>query len=91
MADAKNTTVEKQVTETKRVPGITLTLAKDEAEALMVLVGNIAGEGSSPRKHSDAIYYALKSAGVSVLGKDISRQLSGSSRWLRSPKSPYSY
>ncbi|MFJ8930616.1 hypothetical protein ACIRLA_28935 [Streptomyces sp. NPDC102364] len=91
MADAKSTTVEKQVTETKKVPAITLTLSKDEAEALMVLVGNVSGEGSSPRKHTDAIYYALKSARVDVLAKDISLQLDGRLRWLKTPRSRFSY
>ncbi|MEU6389982.1 hypothetical protein [Streptomyces sp. NPDC046939] len=91
MADAKNTTIEKQVTETKKVPGVTLTLSKDEAEALLVLVGNVSGESASPRKSTDAIYYALRNAGVDTLGKDVSRQLSGSIRWLSTPKARYSY
>lgn len=54
MAEAQKT-VKVVKTET-----VTLTLSKDEAEALVAVVGNVTGHGSnSPRKHTDAIYRAL--------------------------------
>lgn len=91
MAEAKRTTVEKVVTETKKVPAITLTLTPEEAEALHALVGNITGDSKdSPRKHTDGIYYALQGAGIDTLGKPILRQMSGNLRWLNEPKSSYS-
>ncbi|MDQ1016678.1 hypothetical protein [Streptomyces afghaniensis] len=90
MAEAKRTTVEKLVTETKKVPAITLTLTPEEAEALHALVGNITGDSTgSPRKHTDGIYYALQRAGIDTIGKPILKQMSGSLRWLNEPKSSY--
>ncbi|MER6086553.1 hypothetical protein [Streptomyces bluensis] len=87
MAKATRTTISKTVTETKNVPGVTLTLETEEAEALMTLVGNITGHNTdSPRKHTDAIYYALDRAGISTYGKSIGKQIEGSLRWLKEPK-----
>lgn len=89
MAEAKRTIVEKVVTEKKNVPTITLTLSKEEAEALYALVGNISGDGQgSPREHTDSVFYALSGAGVSIYGKPILKQMSGSLRWLSEPKQP---
>ncbi|MGW1673273.1 hypothetical protein [Streptomyces sp. NPDC002324] len=87
MAEAKSTTIEKQVTEKKQVPAITLTLSIEEAEALQALVGRVSGSTyASPRKHTDAIYIALDRAGVSTYAKPVSRQIEGSLRWLVEPK-----
>jgi hypothetical protein len=89
MADAKRTTVEKVVTEKKKVPAITLTLTQEEAEALQALTGNITGDSyGSPRKHTDAVYHALSQAGVSTYSKPITKQMTGSLRWLSEPKQP---
>ncbi|MGI5196951.1 hypothetical protein ACQEVY_25530 [Streptomyces sp. CA-288835] len=91
MAEAKRTTVEKTVTKTEKVPAYTLTLSKDEALAVMALVGNVTGDSvGSPRKHTDAVYNSLRNAGLSLLGTDLLRQLNGSQRWLTEPKR-YSY
>ncbi|MEV6419041.1 hypothetical protein [Streptomyces sp. NPDC051662] len=90
MADAQRTTVEKQVVETKKIPSFTLTLTEEEAMALVALSANVKGNAeNSPRKHTDAVYYALKSAGVSTYGNPILDQLSGSLRWLNEPKTSY--
>lgn len=88
MAEAKNTTVEKLVTETKQATAYTLTLSQDEAEALQALTGYVTGSSStSPRKHTDAVYSALERAGVRTYLNPIARQFTGSVRWLDRPKS----
>lgn len=90
MAKATRTNVEKKVQRTELVPSITLTLSIEEAEALAVLTSNIAGPFGSPRTHTDNVYYALTDARVSVSGKPVAKQLSGSMTWLKEPKkSPY--
>ncbi|MGW6597894.1 hypothetical protein [Streptomyces sp. NPDC055036] len=90
MAEAKKTIVKKLVTSTQEVPAFTLTLSKEEAEALMVLTGSISGDGSlSPRKHTDAVYRALSRAGVVTWDKPVARQLSSTMRWLTDPKPQY--
>lgn len=92
MAEAKRTIIEQEFTEKKRVPAVTLTLTIEEAEALHAVVGSISGDAkSSPRKHTDGLYYALKRAGISTTDKPILTQISGSLRWLNEPKSPFSY
>ncbi|MFD7605171.1 hypothetical protein ACFWAN_32650 [Streptomyces mirabilis] len=89
MAKAERTTVEKTVTEKKKVPGITLTLSQEEADVLMALVGNVTGDSyASPRKHTDAVYTALSRAGVTTYGKPYIKQMSGNLRWLIEPKTP---
>ncbi|MFE9442510.1 hypothetical protein ACFYO2_26740 [Streptomyces sp. NPDC006602] len=88
MAEAVSTTVEKLVTEKKKVTAFNLTLSAEEAEALMALVGNISGDSNSPRMHTDSVYYALSNAGVSVRDKDVSKQMTGNLRWLSQPKAP---
>ncbi|MGN7135821.1 hypothetical protein [Streptomyces pseudogriseolus] len=65
MAESKRTIIEQEVTETKRVPAVTLTLTIDEAETLMAVGAKIGGHREkSPRKHFDAIVSALGRAGV---------------------------
>jgi non-ribosomal peptide synthetase component E (peptide arylation enzyme) len=92
MAEVKNTFVEKSVTKVEKVPAYALTLSKDEALAVMVLVGNVTGSSQdSPRKHADAVYAALYKAGLSVVGTDLQRQLQGSIRFNVSPKPKPSY
>ncbi|MEU9404758.1 hypothetical protein AB0E08_03445 [Streptomyces sp. NPDC048281] len=89
MADAKRTTVEKIVSEKKKVPAVTLTLSHEEAEVLLALVGNLTGDSvNSPRKHTDAVYYALSGAGVSSYGKPYAKQMLGNLKWLNEPKAP---
>jgi non-ribosomal peptide synthetase component E (peptide arylation enzyme) len=83
MAEVKNTTIEKLVTKTEKVPAYTLTLTKEEALALMVLAGNVTGSSTdSPRKHTDAVYRAFTKAGLSIGGSEIQRQYSGSARFV---------
>jgi hypothetical protein len=93
MAEVKRTTVEKLVTKTEQVPAYTLTLSKDEALAVMVLVGNVGGSShDTPRKHADAVYHGLRRAGLDVVSHDFQRQLKGTVRFEKNPtKSPYSY
>ncbi|MFB7027165.1 MULTISPECIES: hypothetical protein [unclassified Streptomyces] len=91
MAESKRTTITQEVTETKKVLAVTLTLTIEEAEALQALVGSITGDAvRSPRKHTDSVYHALKGAGIRTLGKPVLRQLSGGTGWLSEPK-PFSY
>ena len=91
MADAKMTTIAKTVTKTEQVPAYRLTLSKDEALAVMALLANVSGDAyTSPRKHTDAVYSSLRQAGLSPLGTDVLRQVTGSLRWLNAPKPRYS-
>ncbi|MFJ8930617.1 hypothetical protein ACIRLA_28940 [Streptomyces sp. NPDC102364] len=70
MAEAKNTTVEQQVTETKKVPGITLTLTVQEAEVLAAVGQYIGGDMyDSPREHYRSISKALRVAGIRTYGE----------------------
>lgn len=65
MAEAKRTTITQEVTETKKVPAVTLTLTIEEAETLMAVGAKIAGDYRvSPRKHYAAVTAALSAAGV---------------------------
>lgn len=60
-----------------RVDTVTLTLSIDEAEALRAVVGSVWGdENDSPRKHIDAIWNALRDAGVpNVLASLVSEEI----------------
>lgn len=65
MADAKRTITEQQVTETKKVPAVTLTLTIEEAETLMAVGSRIGGDRyKSPRRHFEAVVQALAKSGV---------------------------
>lgn len=56
---------EKKVTEVAVNNGANLTLSKDEAETLLVVLGKVGGDPwESRRKHASAILEALRSAGV---------------------------
>ncbi|MEU6389983.1 hypothetical protein [Streptomyces sp. NPDC046939] len=69
MAEAKSTTVEQKVTETKKVPGITLTLSLEEAEVLAVVGQYIGGDiKDSPRGQYREVVKALRAAGVRSYG-----------------------
>ncbi|MGW4446465.1 hypothetical protein [Streptomyces sp. NPDC004682] len=71
MAEAKK--IEKTV-----VDGITLTLTPDEAAVLLSLTGNVIGDRyASPRKHADAVYYALKKTGAET---KFNKNLSGTTK-----------
>jgi hypothetical protein len=73
MAEAKSTIIEKPVTETKKVPGITLTLTVEEAEVLAVVGAFIAGDAeNSPRAHYRSVSKALRAAGIRTYGYGIS-------------------
>ncbi|MFF5371357.1 hypothetical protein [Streptomyces sp. NPDC013187] len=65
MAEAKRTIIEQEVTETKKVPAVTLTLTIEEAETLMAVGSRIAGDRyKSPRRHYESVVTALSKAGV---------------------------
>ncbi|MGW1673272.1 hypothetical protein [Streptomyces sp. NPDC002324] len=65
MAEAKRTIIEQEVTETKKVPAVTLTLTVEEAETLMAVGAKVGGDRyTSPRKHYEAVTKALRNAGV---------------------------
>ena len=66
---------------TTREPTYTLTLNKDEAQALRAVVGFVSGSAfNTPRKHTDAVWSAL--GGV---GADDKWSLSGTLRFIESP------
>jgi hypothetical protein len=88
MAEAKSTTIEKPVTKVEKQTGYTLTLTKAEAEALGALLGSVSGSTEdTPRKHTDAAYWALAKAGVDTSKE--AKRLSGSLRWTAVPRTPY--
>jgi hypothetical protein len=92
MAEAKSTTVEKVVETVEKLPAYQLTLSEEEAQALMVLTGSVHGDRrNSPRKHTDAIYYALSRAGARLWDTKVSKQLTGSPRWLNEPRKVCDY
>jgi hypothetical protein len=65
MAEAKRTIIEQEVTQTKRVPAVTLTLTIEEAETLVAVGARIAGDRyKSPRRHYESVVSALSKAGV---------------------------
>ncbi|MER5883107.1 hypothetical protein ABT160_04705 [Streptomyces sp. NPDC001941] len=65
MAKARRTVTDQVVTETKRVPAVTLTLTIEEAETLIAVGSLVAGDAeTSPRRHYEAITEALLKAGV---------------------------
>ncbi|MEU5577799.1 hypothetical protein ABZ791_10645 [Streptomyces huasconensis] len=65
MAEAKRTIIEQEVTETKRIPAVSLTLTVEEAETLMAIGCRIAGDRyKSPRRHYESVVRALAKAGV---------------------------
>ncbi|MEU5957579.1 hypothetical protein [Streptomyces sp. NPDC047525] len=71
MAEAKRTTLDKVVTETKKVPAITLTLTVEEAEVLAVVGAFVGGDPDlSARKHYQSVSKALRTAGVRTYGSD---------------------
>lgn len=59
----------------------TLVLTEAEAEAVAAVLGNVSGEiGSTPRKESDGVFFALQRAGVDVAratGDHAGRKVSG--------------
>jgi hypothetical protein len=65
---------------------VTLTLTKEEAQALLAVTGLISGSTESPRKHTSAVHFALVGAGVRDA---FSRHLESGSgmRFLASPRS----
>lgn len=86
MAEAKSTTVDKEVKKVEKVKAIVLTLSIEEAAALKAVVGMISGSQSSPRKYTSDIYYALSAAGVTNGSNSaINRQLEGSMNWRETP------
>ncbi|WP_018565010.1 hypothetical protein [Streptomyces sp. PsTaAH-124] len=78
---AKVETETKTVSTIKRVE---LALSLEEAEALATLTGHVMGDPvTSPRKYTDAVYFALRKAGVENKFK---RELNGSVRFGGSAK-----
>lgn len=69
---------------------VTLTLSKEEAEALATLTGSIIGDSENgPRKHTDAVYYALSRQGITARYRGHLEP--GAIRLLTKPKpKPYS-
>lgn len=62
-------------------PVYTLTLNKDEAQALRAIVGYVSGSAfNTPRKHTDSIWSALQPAGTSEKWN-----VSGSLRFVEQP------
>ncbi len=83
MAKCARTSITQEVTKTETVPGYTLTLTQDEAETLMSIVGSVSGDSKdSPRKHADAVYYALQGQGLSAKYR---KQVQGTMRLLKKP------
>lgn len=80
MAEAKKTE-KKTVEET-----ITLTLSREEAEALLTVTGSIGGSQKTARKHTSAVYYALLDLGISA---KFNKYKSGSFQFNESPVSFY--
>lgn len=67
MAEAKRTIVDQVVTETKKVPAVSLTLTVEEAEVLAVVGQFIGGDPDlSARKHYKSVSAALRTAGVGI-------------------------
>ena len=65
--DVKKETVEREVTTTVKEDAFVITLSKDEANAIMAIVGTIGGaaKGKNVRTVTDKLYEALSQAGVS--------------------------
>jgi hypothetical protein len=83
MAEAVKKTHTRTVSEVK----VTITLTSEEAEALAAVVGSVGGDiESTPRKHTDAVFWALSKAGVktSGLGDHPSGKLTGGLRFHKS-------
>lgn len=94
MAEAKSTTVDKEVVKVEKVKVVTLTLSIEEAAALKAVVGSITGSPfDSPRKYTNSIYHALQRAGVTNGSNSVvNRQLSGMLTFSDTPRraaSPY--
>ena len=67
---------------------VTLTLSVDEAVTLHTVLANIGGDREAgPRKHTDAVYKALNSAGINYYGSAAYRLHSGSMRFGTYPAS----
>jgi hypothetical protein len=78
MATASTTNVKRTVTE----KGIALILTDAEAETLLAIVTKVSGDlNDSPRKHTEAVYRALREAGV----RDFVQPLLGIVRWDEHP------
>lgn len=59
-------------------PVYRLELSKDEAEAILILTGKVNGSDSrSPRKHTKAVFHALRDADVAWIGSESHRLAHG--------------
>lgn len=89
MAKCVQSTVKKEVKKVELVSEYKLTLTKDEAEALVALVASVTGDPAhSPRKHTEAIFFALTGQGVSLR---LRNQIEGTFRFLRKPSTTSLY
>lgn len=63
----------------------TLTLSEEEAQAILVLTGNVSGSSlTGPRKHADSVYWALSGQGVD---NKFQKHYEGTARFRSNPRS----
>jgi hypothetical protein len=62
-----------EVNEVKTIRKVyVLTLTQDEAETILAITGKVSGSPvDSRRKHSEAVFYALRSANVPLKSDDL--------------------
>ncbi|MBT2609869.1 hypothetical protein J7I97_16675 [Streptomyces sp. ISL-87] len=65
MAEAKRTTIDREVKKTEKVAAISVTMTLEEAESLMAVLVRVAGSmTNSPRMHTNAVLQSLEKAQV---------------------------